>query len=52
MAARLLRQAATFFRTLAEQNPPLKESMSENASVFEDVAALVEHDPLGVIPDQ
>jgi len=47
IAARLLRDAASFFRTLAEQNPPLHDAMTENASIFEDVAALVEHDPLG-----
>lgn len=47
MAARLLRDAAAFFRSLAEQNPALTDMMAENASLFEDVATLVEHDPLG-----
>jgi ABC-type transporter Mla subunit MlaD len=47
LAARLLRDAATFFRTVADQNPALKDAMAENAQVFDDVAALVESDPLG-----
>lgn len=51
LAAKLLRDAATFFRTIAEQNPPLKDQMGENADVFEQVADLVENDPMGVIED-
>jgi hypothetical protein len=51
LAAKLLRDAATFFETIAEQNPPLKEQMAENASVFRQVGDLVEHDPTGVIED-
>lgn len=49
LAAQLLRDAATFFRTIAEQNEPLRDQMSENAAVFEEVAMLVEHDPTGEI---
>ena len=51
LAARLLRDAAQFFRTLAEQNEPLREQMIENASVFERVATLVEVDPTGSVAD-
>lgn len=51
IAAKLLRDTASFFRTLAEQNPALMEAMGENASIFEDVAALVETDPLGQVPE-
>lgn len=51
LAAKLLRDAATFFRTIAEQNPPLQEQMGENASVFDQVAELVEKDPNGVIEE-
>jgi hypothetical protein len=51
LAARLLRDAASFFRTIGEQNPPLQEQMLENASVFEQVAALVEKDPSGQIQE-
>ena len=51
LAARLLRDAAKFFRTVAEQNPTLNDAMTENAAIFEDVASLVELDPNGAIPD-
>ena len=50
LAAQLLRDAANFFKTVAEQNPLLAETMAENASVFEDVADLVEKDPLAELP--
>lgn len=49
LAAKLLRDAAAFFQTIAEQNPPLKEQMDENADVFQQVADLVEKDPNGEI---
>lgn len=49
LAAQLLRDAATFFRTIAEQNEPLRDQMSENAAVFDEVAMLVETDPTGEI---
>ncbi len=52
LSAKLLRDAAVFFRTIGEQNPPLKIQMDENANVFEQVADLVEQDPTGVIDDQ
>lgn len=51
LAAKLLRDAAAFFKTIAEQNPPLKDQMAENADVFEQVADLVEQDPTGQIED-
>ncbi len=49
LAARLMRDAARFFRNVGEQNPALREQMSDNAGVFEQVAELVERDPLGEI---
>ncbi|MCB9987922.1 MAG: hypothetical protein H6868_01160 [Rhodospirillales bacterium] len=49
LAARLLRDAAAFFRTIGEQNPPLAEQMMENARVFDQVSHLVETDPNGVV---
>lgn len=52
LAAKLLRDAATFFKTIGEQNPPLKDQMVENADVFEQVADLVEKNPLGVIEEE
>lgn len=51
IAARLLRDAATFFRAVGEQNDTLHDQMMENADVFEQVAALVETDPTGQLED-
>lgn len=51
LASQLLRDAATFFRTIGEQNPSLAPQMSENAAVFDEVAILVEKDPHGVLPE-
>lgn len=51
LAAKLMRDAAAFFRTIGEQNPPLKDQMAENADVFEQVAILVENDPNGEIDE-
>ena len=47
LAAKLLRDAATFFRNVGAQNQPLKEQMDDNASVYEQVADLLEKDPMG-----
>lgn len=52
LAAKLLRDASVFFRTIGDQNPPLKIQMDENAVVFEQVASLVEQDPTGVIEEK
>lgn len=49
LTARLLRDTATFFRTLAEKNEPLQDQMEENANVYAQIADLVEQDPLGVL---
>lgn len=51
LAAKLLRDAAAFFKTISEQNPPLKDQMDENADVFQQVADLVEKDPNGIIEE-
>lgn len=51
LAAKLLRDAAAFFETIAQQNPPLKDQMDENADVFKQVADLVENDPTGIIEE-
>ncbi|NCC20979.1 MAG: hypothetical protein EOM26_00785 [Alphaproteobacteria bacterium] len=51
LAARLLRDAAVFFRTVGEQNPALKTQMIENAEVFEQVASLVEQNPTGALQE-
>lgn len=52
LAARLLRDAAQFFKTIGEQNEPLKEQMEENATVFMQVADLVEKDPTGELEEE
>jgi hypothetical protein len=49
LAAKLLRDAATFFRNVGAQNEPLKEQMNDNASVYDQVADLVEKNPMGVL---
>lgn len=51
IAARLLRDAATFFRAVGEQNEALRDQMTENADVFEQVAVLVETNPTGELED-
>lgn len=50
LAAKLLRDAATFFRNVGAQNPGLADEMNENAAVYEQVADLTEGDPLGELP--
>ena len=52
LAAKLLRDASGFFRNVGEQNPPIAEQMNDNAQVYEQVAAMVENDPTGELPDQ
>lgn len=49
LAAKLLRDAATFFRNVGAQNEPLKDQMNDNASVYEQVADLLEQNPNGTL---
>lgn len=49
LAARLLRDAAEFFRHLAKENPSLQEAMVDNAKIYDQVAQLVESSPLDVL---
>lgn len=49
LAGKLLQDAATFFVTLAEQNEPVREQMTENARVYKQIGELVITDPLGVL---
>ena len=51
LAGKLLCDAATFFRTLASQNDELKEQMTENATVFDQMGQLVSQDPEGLLQD-
>lgn len=52
LAAKLLSDAAMFFRDVGKQNPGVKEQMDENANVYDQVAQLVATDPTGEIPGQ
>lgn len=52
LASKLLRDAANFFRNVGEQNPPLKDQMSDNADVYDQVAQLVETNPNGELDVQ
>ena len=47
LSGKLLGDAATFFRTLAEQNDALKDQMIENATVFDQMSSLITQDPTG-----
>ena len=49
IAGRLLRDAAKFFRNVAAQNEPLREQLNDNATVYDQVADLLEADPMGVL---
>jgi len=49
LASKLLADAATFFKALAEQNPELTEQMNENAGVFQQMSALLAQNPEGEI---
>jgi len=45
IAAKLLRDAASFFRHVGNQNDPIKEQMDSNAQAYDAIAELVETDP-------
>ena len=49
LAAQLLRDAASFFKHLAHENPSLQEQMQDNAAIYEEVAGLVEKSPNEII---
>lgn len=49
LAVLLLRDAAGFFRNVAEQNPGMAEQLNDNADVYEEVAELLAGDPLATI---
>ena len=51
LAAKLLRDAGSFFRSVGEQNPPIADQMNDNAQVYDEVAQLVEADPNGDLPE-
>jgi hypothetical protein len=43
----LLRDAASFFVSIGQQNPDINSDMEINAKTFRGIAALVEKDPNG-----
>lgn len=47
LAAHMLREAAEFFRSVANDNPSLAEAMIESSGVYKKIADLVESDPMG-----
>ena len=47
VAAKLLRDAASFFIAVGDQNPEIGEEMQVNAKTFRAIAHLVETDPEG-----
>lgn len=49
--ASMLNDAASFFRTLAAQNPVVSEQMRDNASVFDQISRLLCTNPFGVVDD-
>lgn len=51
LAARLLREAAHFYRAVGRDQSALSEQMERSADVYEAVATLVETDPMGVPKD-
>ncbi len=51
LSARLLNDAADFFQTLGEQNPPLMDQMQDNISVFRQMAELLVQNPHKVLGD-
>jgi len=51
IAAKLLRDAASFYRAVGGDNAALQEQMAEFARIYENVADLVESDPTGVLAE-
>lgn len=51
-AARLLREAASIFRSIAGGDAASDDRADQFASLYERVADLVEHDPLGKIENK
>lgn len=49
LTAKLLIDAAQFFKTIGTSNPDVAEQMNENAGVFEQMAGLIGNQPDGEI---
>ncbi len=50
-ASKLLREAAEFYRTLGDSSPEMKDRMDEFGVLYDQVAALLEADPVGLLAD-
>jgi hypothetical protein len=48
VAADMMKHAAKFFHSVAEQNEPIGEQMHASADIYERMSKLVAQDPLGV----
>jgi hypothetical protein len=46
----LLKDTATFFRTLAEQNEAVRAEMTDNANIYERMADTIAAEPRGIAP--
>ena len=46
LGAKLLGDAATFFRNVAAQNEPIRDTLTENAAIYDRVADMLEANPL------
>ena len=52
VGADMLRAAANFFRAVGQDSPALAEQMNENAIAYDNVAEMLEIDPLKEIIDE
>ncbi|MDZ3837044.1 MAG: hypothetical protein U0S49_06685 [Rhodospirillales bacterium] len=51
LASKLLREAAEFYRTLGDSSPEMKDRMDEFGVLYEQVAALLDANPAGLLAD-
>ena len=51
-ASKLLREAAEFYRTLGDSSPEMKDRMDEFGVLYDQVAALLDADPAGLVADK
>lgn len=52
LAAQLLKDSALFFRTLAGENPAVRQKMTDSAAAFDQAAQALLSNPLGVTGDR
>ena len=49
LAGTMLKNAAKFFRAVAEKNEPIKEQMLRSADIYEQMGNIVAEDPVGIM---